>query len=75
MTDEDFFDNAILSFVSEEPKSQISIISDFLAKWYCADFCFVAERIAHLIEIGKIEIAENKTDDRGSYIVRTIKKR
>lgn len=74
-TSEDFFDNAILSFVSEEPKSQISIISDFLGKWYCADFCFVSERIEYLIEIGKIEIAENKTDDRGSYIVRTIKKR
>ena len=72
---EDFFDNAILSFISEEPKSQISVISDFLGKWYCTDFRFVSERIEYLIKIGKIEIVENKTDNKGSYIIRTIKKK
>jgi len=73
-TSEDFFDNAILSFISKEPKSQVSVISDFLGKWYCADFSFVSERIEYFIKIGKIEIVENKTDNKGSFIIRTIKK-
>lgn len=73
-TSEDFFDNAILRFISEEPKSQVSVISDFLGKWYCSDFGFVSERIEYFIKIGKIEIVENKTDNKGSFIIRTIKK-
>lgn len=73
-TSEDFFDNAILSFISKEPKSQVSVISDFLGKWYCVDFGFVSERIEYFIKIGKIEIVENKTDNKGSFIIRTIKK-
>ena len=74
-TSEDFFDNAILRFISEEPKSQVSVISDFLGKWYCSDFGFVSERIEYFLKIGKIEIVENKTDNKGSYIIRTIKKK
>lgn len=72
-TTEDFFDNTILDYVTAEPISQATIISNFLEDWYCTDYCFVSERINYLLEQGKIEIVESKTNNEGSYIVRTIK--
>lgn len=72
-TTEDFFDKAILSYVSYEPKPQITIIGNFLADWYCVDYCFISERIEYLLEQGLIEIVEDKVNNEGSYVVRTIK--
>lgn len=71
-TTDDFFDNVILSCIAETPQSQATIINRFLGKWYCADFCFVSQRIEYLIEKGKIKIVEDKVNDDGNYIVRTI---
>ena len=73
-TNEDFFDKPILSYISDEPKPQITIIGDFLADWYCADYSFVSERIEYLLEQGYIEVVEDKLNDEGSYVVRTIRR-
>lgn len=72
-TTEDFFDRAILSYVSNEPKPQVTIIGDFLADWYCADYCFVSERMEYLLEQGYIEIVDDKVNNEGSYVVRTLR--
>lgn len=73
-TNEDFFDRTILTYVSNEPKPQVTIIGDFLADWYCADYGFVSERIEHLLEQGYIEIVEDKVNNEGSYVVRTLRR-
>ena len=36
------------------------------------DVAFISERIEYLIEIGKIKICEEKTDDNGCYWPRTL---
>lgn len=72
-TTEDFYDNVILGYITDEPRPQITVISDFLGDWYCADYCFVSERIAYLLGQGRIEIVDDKVNDEGSYVVRTIK--
>lgn len=70
---EDFFDNVILSFVSNEPKSQSFVIGKMLGKWQGGcDVAFISERIEHLIKIGKIKIREEKTDDYDCYWPRTL---
>lgn len=70
---EDFFDNAILSFVSREPKSQSFVMGKTLGKWQGGcDVAFISERIEHLIEIGKIKVCEEKTDDNDCYWPRTL---
>ena len=73
-TTEDFFDKPILSYISDEPKPQVTIIGDFLAEWYCADYGFVSERIEYLLEQEYIEVVEDKLNDEGSYVVRTIRR-
>lgn len=72
-TTEDFYDSVILSCITKEPKPQITIIGDFLERWYCADYCFISERIEHLLKQGQIEIVDDKVNDEGSYVVRTLK--
>ena len=71
--EESFFDNAILSFVSNEPKSQSFVMGKMLGKWKGGcDAAFISERIEHLIEIGKIQVCEEKVDDNDCYWPRTI---
>lgn len=70
---EDFFDNVILSFVSNEPKPQSFVMGKMLGKWQGGcDVAFISERIEYLIEIGKIKICEEKTDDNECYWPRTL---
>ena len=59
-TSEDFFDNAILSFISKEPKSQVSVISDFLGKWYCADFSLFQSVLNTLLKSAKLKLSKIK---------------
>lgn len=73
-TTEEFFDSAILSYISDEPKPQVTIIGNFLADWYCADYGFVSERIEYLLEQRDIEIVEDKVNNEGSYVVRTLRR-
>ena len=72
-TTEDFFDNALLQFVSTDPKCQSTIMGNFLGKWQCACVSFLCERIEFLLKKGLIEIVEDKVDDDGCYWARTIK--
>ena len=69
---EDFFDNAILSFVAAEPKSQNRVMGEMLGKWQCGDVFFLAKRIECLIEKGKIRVYEDRVADNGCYWGRTI---
>lgn len=70
---EDFFDNVILSFVSNEPKSQSFVMGKMLGKWQGGcDVAFISERIERLIEFGKIKVCEEKTDDNDCYWPRTL---
>ena len=71
--EESFFDNAILSFVSTEPKSQSFVMGKMLGKWQGGcDAAFISERIEHLIESSKIKVCEEKVDDNDCYWPRTI---
>ena len=70
---ETFFDNAILSFVSDEPKSQSFVMGKMLGKWQGGcDAAFISERIEYLIKIGKIKVCEEKVDDNDCYWPRTL---
>lgn len=71
--DKSFFDNVILGFVSNAPKTQGNIMGEMLGKWRGAcDIAFISERIEHLIDIGKIKIYEDKVDAHDCYWVRTL---
>ena len=72
-TTEDFFDKALLEFISFEPNSQHNIMGKFLGKWQCAYVSFLCERIEALLEKGLIEVVEEKIDDNGCHWGRTIK--
>ena len=72
-TTEDFFDNALLQFISTAPKSQSTIMGEFLGKWQCAYVSFLCERIEALLKQELIEIVEDKVNDDGCYWARTIK--
>jgi hypothetical protein len=69
---EDFFDNAILGFVSAEPESQNRIMGKMLGKWQSGDIFFLSKRIEYLIEKGKIKVCENRIAENGCYWGRTI---
>ena len=73
-TTADFFDKTILSYVGDEPKPQVTIIGNFLSDWYCTDYGFVSERIEFLIKQGYIEIVEDRVNNEGSYVVRTLRR-
>ena len=72
-TTEDFFDKSILNYIRHEPKPQVTIIGDFLADWYCADYSFISERIEFLLKQKVIEIVDDKVNNEGSFVVRTLK--
>lgn len=70
---ESFFDDVILSFVSNEPKSQSSIMGKMLGKWQGGcDVAFLSERIEYLIKTGKIKVVEEKVDEYDCYWKRTL---
>ena len=70
---ESFFDDIILGFVSDEPKSQASVMGEILGKWQGGcDAAFISERIEHLIGNNKIKVVEEKVDENDCYWPRTL---
>ena len=70
---EDFFDDTILNFVSNEPRTQSYVMGTMLGKWQSGcDVAFISQRIEHLIESGKIKVCEEKVDEEGCYWARTL---
>lgn len=74
-TSEDFFDNALLEFITDEPQTQNHIMGSFLGKWQCGYVSFLCERIEFFLEQGLVEVVENNIDEAGCFWQRTIRKR
>ena len=70
--EEDFFDDIILDFVENIPKTQRAVMGNFLGKWFGLNVSFVSKRIEHLISENKIKVCEDVVDDYGCYWVRKI---
>ena len=70
--EEDFFDDIILDFVDNIPKTQRAVMGKFLGKWFGLNVSFVSKRIEHLISENKIKVCEDVVDDYGCYWVRKI---
>lgn len=72
--EKDFFDSAILSFVSEAPIAQSEVMGKFLGAWHCCSVAFVSERIEQMIAKGQINVCEDIVDEHGCYWPRKIAK-
>lgn len=71
--EENFFDDAILKFISNKPKPQTQIMGEMLAKWNaCCDCAFISKRIEHLLKDNKIKVCEEHVDEDDCYWRRTL---
>lgn len=71
-TDADFFDAVILRHISDTPKSQSSILGNFLSEYIGMDVDFVCSRIDFLLKNNLIKVCEEKVDTQGCCWSRTI---
>ena len=72
--EKDFFDSAILSFVSETPIMQSEVMGKFLGTWHCCSVAFVSERIEQMLTKGQIKVCQDIVDEHGCYWSRKIAK-